>query len=400
MPLTNQDARRFAELRDSGLLWLINRVVFHPRGLALALHADEAGALYGWSLLPSPDGGPWTYPEDTEPGHYRSAEATLAAAHGRPVRPDDDARPPSHPAPDGGSGRSVHYPALGTPSAPATSADVVRPGADAGADERRAEVRRAITTAFLDDDSALTEVAGLTVPDEDGRPTRIIPAGELTLGPDGLTDVERQRKTIRDTLNTELSHADAGPAWDLTLSISRALDAMPRYATHEQEQPHPAVTWWWSAYERAQAAEVRLSAVRDVIADMEHTTGARQWARLLAHAVGEPVQDDEGTWRRRAVRRSLALSRAHGLITAVCDLAHETARPAGPLRADGYRQALDDLRAVLVAFGHLPDEKGRAGADLVHSCQDPQARGFVEVDGEQTPVVHSAHRPTKQEGTR
>lgn len=47
--------RPLSELRDTGLLWLINRAVFHPRGYALALHIsdpDAAGvkAVTGWSL--------------------------------------------------------------------------------------------------------------------------------------------------------------------------------------------------------------------------------------------------------------------------------------------------------------------------------------------------------------
>lgn len=44
-------ARPFSELSDSGLLWLINRVVFHPRGFALTMHRDGIdGACVGWSL--------------------------------------------------------------------------------------------------------------------------------------------------------------------------------------------------------------------------------------------------------------------------------------------------------------------------------------------------------------
>jgi len=46
--------RPFEELRDSGLLWLINKVVFHPRGYALALHYEgklpDLGKCTGWSL--------------------------------------------------------------------------------------------------------------------------------------------------------------------------------------------------------------------------------------------------------------------------------------------------------------------------------------------------------------
>lgn len=43
-------ARPFEELRDSGVLWLINRMVFHPQGYALALHFDSAYQLTGWSI--------------------------------------------------------------------------------------------------------------------------------------------------------------------------------------------------------------------------------------------------------------------------------------------------------------------------------------------------------------
>lgn len=33
--------RPFDDLRTSGLLWFINRVIFHPRGFALALHYPD-----------------------------------------------------------------------------------------------------------------------------------------------------------------------------------------------------------------------------------------------------------------------------------------------------------------------------------------------------------------------
>lgn len=49
------DYRPWNDLRESGLLWLINRVVLHPRGYALAIHyegdADDLGAALGWSLM-------------------------------------------------------------------------------------------------------------------------------------------------------------------------------------------------------------------------------------------------------------------------------------------------------------------------------------------------------------
>lgn len=62
------DMRPFSELRDSGLLWLVNRVVFHPRGYALALHfegvAPDIGECTGWSLMG--DGSePWSMGDPT-----------------------------------------------------------------------------------------------------------------------------------------------------------------------------------------------------------------------------------------------------------------------------------------------------------------------------------------------
>jgi len=73
--------RPFSELRDTGLLWLINRVVFHPRGYALALHSDGVGGEYtGWSLMG--DGTePWSMgdmPEDERPPGYRTEDDLFA----------------------------------------------------------------------------------------------------------------------------------------------------------------------------------------------------------------------------------------------------------------------------------------------------------------------------------
>jgi hypothetical protein len=74
-----------ADLREAGLLWLINRVVFHPRGYALALVTDEAGEAVGW-LLQGDGSEPWTFagaPDERgvdEDGMFRAAEATFAAA--------------------------------------------------------------------------------------------------------------------------------------------------------------------------------------------------------------------------------------------------------------------------------------------------------------------------------
>lgn len=43
-------ARPLIQLKENGLLWLINKAVFHPRGFALVLHVDRHGNGIGWSL--------------------------------------------------------------------------------------------------------------------------------------------------------------------------------------------------------------------------------------------------------------------------------------------------------------------------------------------------------------
>jgi hypothetical protein len=70
--------RPFGELRDSGLLWLINRAVLHPRGYALGLVYNDAGNPVGWQL--DGDGTePWRYGTDVdEDALFDAAEATLA----------------------------------------------------------------------------------------------------------------------------------------------------------------------------------------------------------------------------------------------------------------------------------------------------------------------------------
>ena len=68
--------RPLSELRDSGLLWLINRTVFHPRGVALALETDEAGVIVGWQLIGDGSEPMWFAPED-EADLFARAHATL-----------------------------------------------------------------------------------------------------------------------------------------------------------------------------------------------------------------------------------------------------------------------------------------------------------------------------------
>lgn len=48
------EVRSFDDLRDSGLLWLINTTVFHPRGYAIGLHytgPNGTGVADGWQLF-------------------------------------------------------------------------------------------------------------------------------------------------------------------------------------------------------------------------------------------------------------------------------------------------------------------------------------------------------------
>jgi hypothetical protein len=71
------EPRPLEELRESGLLWLINRTVFHPRGYALSLHYEGDRAV-GWSL--EGDGTEaWRYgmDDDEEREVFARAEATL-----------------------------------------------------------------------------------------------------------------------------------------------------------------------------------------------------------------------------------------------------------------------------------------------------------------------------------
>jgi hypothetical protein len=71
--------RPIDELRDSGLLWLINRTVFHPRGLALALVYGENAVVTGWRLMGDGTEPVWFSPDD-EAGLFAAAKATLAEA--------------------------------------------------------------------------------------------------------------------------------------------------------------------------------------------------------------------------------------------------------------------------------------------------------------------------------
>lgn len=71
----------FADLRPTGLLWLINATVFHPRGLAMALEFHKDGTAMGWSLQVAGPGEPFTFLDCPEvDAAYVNAERTMAEA--------------------------------------------------------------------------------------------------------------------------------------------------------------------------------------------------------------------------------------------------------------------------------------------------------------------------------
>jgi hypothetical protein len=74
-------ARPLSELSDSGLLWLINVTVFHPRGFALALEKNtETGEVTGWELLGN-GSEPWVF-SDSRRERFAAAEETFEQARG------------------------------------------------------------------------------------------------------------------------------------------------------------------------------------------------------------------------------------------------------------------------------------------------------------------------------
>lgn len=77
--------RPFGELSDTGMLWLINRVVFHPRGFALAIHRDDDGNATGWAMQGMGD-EVWTFTNEADDECFAKVEAFIASL--RPVSLD------------------------------------------------------------------------------------------------------------------------------------------------------------------------------------------------------------------------------------------------------------------------------------------------------------------------
>lgn len=71
--------------------------------------------------------------------------------------------------------------------------------------------------------------------------------------------------------------------------------------------------------------------------------------RAVVDAVLKVGSDEAEKWRRKAIRRAVALGRAEHAINAIRELANETVTDAHAW-GDGYREALRDLDEVLQAF--------------------------------------------------
>lgn len=79
-PQEDRLAFDFRRMSEFGVLWLINRVVFHPRGFALALeYAEGADEPLGWSI--QGDGSEvWVFQGFDEDEKMREVEALFAQA--------------------------------------------------------------------------------------------------------------------------------------------------------------------------------------------------------------------------------------------------------------------------------------------------------------------------------
>lgn len=92
--MDDDDYRPLSELSDEGLLWLINRVAFHPRGLALAFHYDDDGVVVGWSMRG--DGTEiWSFKDEDDDEHFDRVRRYMASCTADPG-PDPDL-PEIHP---------------------------------------------------------------------------------------------------------------------------------------------------------------------------------------------------------------------------------------------------------------------------------------------------------------
>lgn len=71
-------SRPLKDLMDSGMLWLINRTTFHPRGYALVLETDKFGEVASWKIIGNGK-EVWSFQQGNDDEGFAKAEATLEA---------------------------------------------------------------------------------------------------------------------------------------------------------------------------------------------------------------------------------------------------------------------------------------------------------------------------------
>ena len=64
------------ELLNRGILWYINRVAFHPRGMALGLDLDDDGQLIGW-VIHQTDGESISFSPEIDDEKFQAFEGLL-----------------------------------------------------------------------------------------------------------------------------------------------------------------------------------------------------------------------------------------------------------------------------------------------------------------------------------
>lgn len=69
-------AYNFKEFQEKGLLWAINRYIFHPRGLAMMMIFDDETNETTWSLLTT-NTPPFSFDDETDDSGYEIFTAFL-----------------------------------------------------------------------------------------------------------------------------------------------------------------------------------------------------------------------------------------------------------------------------------------------------------------------------------
>jgi hypothetical protein len=77
--MSKEQTRPFRELAapHSGILWAINRYLFHPRGFALAIDVNERGEATGW-MIQGDGSEPWVFKEEDDDACFTMFEELLA----------------------------------------------------------------------------------------------------------------------------------------------------------------------------------------------------------------------------------------------------------------------------------------------------------------------------------